>query len=146
MTGTSFTESFTWTAPASGTGAISFWGAANFVNHNALADNGDVWNTSSVVINEWPSTSVATVANNIKLSAFPNPVRNNLNLQMDNTEAGTYNLQVFDMIGRTVANESIVVNGNSHTSNINTGNWQPGTYHVVIEKDGYRKVISVVKQ
>ena len=147
MTGSSFTEAFTWTAPVAGTGVISFWGAANFVNGDVLAGPQDLWNTNSVIINEWPASSaVANVANSMSLSAFPNPVRNNLNLQMDNTEAGTYSLQVFDMIGRTVANENIVVNGTSHTSNINTSNWQPGTYHVVVEKDGNRKVMSVVKQ
>ena len=29
LSGSSFTQTFTWTAPAAGTGTISFWGAAN---------------------------------------------------------------------------------------------------------------------
>ena len=139
-----FTESFTWTAPAAGTGAISFWGAVNFINHNTGADAGDLWNTNMVVINELP-TSVANVSNNISLKAFPNPVINNLSLQMDNTQTGTYSLQVFDMSGKTITTETVVVDGISHTSNINTTNWLPGNYHVVIEKDGNRQVIPVVK-
>ena len=143
--GTSFTESFSWTAPAAGTGSVSFWGVVNFVNGNGNADGGDLWNTNHVVINEWTTLSVSSVANNISLKAFPNPVINNLSLQMDNTEAGTYSVQVSDMTGRTILNESIAVNGTSHTSNINTSNWLPGTYNVVIEKGGNRQVIPVVK-
>ena len=145
MTGTSFTESFTWTAPVTGTGVISFWGAANFVNGSGTADPGDLWNTNHVVINEWSTLSVSTVANNISLKAFPNPVSNNLSLQMDNTQAGTYTLQAFDMKGRVITTENIEVNGTSHTSNINTSNWLAGTYQVVVGKDGFNKVIPVIK-
>ena len=146
MTGSTFTEAFTWTAPVTGTGAISFWGAANFVNGNALADASDVWNTNMVIINEWPATSsVPNVMPNISLNAFPNPVSNNLSLQMDNTQAGTYTLQAFDMKGRVITTENIEVNGTSHTSNINTSNWLPGTYQVVVGKDGFNKVIPVIK-
>ena len=145
--GSTFTQTFTWTAPTAGTGTISFWGAANFVNGNGNQDAGDLWNTNNLIINEWPaSTGVATVANNISVTAYPNPVINNLNLQMDNTQTGTYSLQVFDNAGRTVAAEKIAVNGNNHTANINTANWATGTYQVVVEKDNYRRVISVVKK
>jgi hypothetical protein len=144
MTGTSFSESFTWTAPAAGTGSISFWGAVNFVNHNTFADNSDVWNTNMAIITE-STAFVANVPNNISLTAFPNPVSNNLSLQMNNTQAGTYSLHVFDMNGRSVTTDNIEVSGTSHTSNINTTNWLPGTYQVVIEKDGSRQTIPVIK-
>ena len=145
--GSTFTHTFTWTAPTAGTGTISFWGAANFVNGNGNADNSDLWNTNHIAIDEWPaSTGVATVANNISVTAYPNPVINSLNLQMDNTQTGTYSLQVFDNVGRTVAAEKIAVNGANHIANINTANWAAGNYHIVVEKDGNRQVISVVKK
>ena len=143
--GSTYVESFAWTAPASGTGTVSFWGALNAVTGDTTTPAGDTWNTTSLIINEWPSTGVVNVTNQISVTAFPNPVINTLNLQMNNTQEGIYSLQVFDMNGRMVTTENITVNGTSHTSTINTGNWAPGNYHVVLEKDGNHQVIPVVK-
>ena len=146
-TGTTYVESFTWTAPVSGTGTVSLFGAVNAVNNNDLADAGDLWNTTHLVLNELTSTtSVATVSNNINIKTYPNPATTNLNVQMDNAEEGTYALRVFDINGRMVHNENISVNSNNHTSTINTGNWGAGTYQLMLQKDGFSKTISVVKK
>ncbi len=144
LSGGSFSESFSWTAPVTGTGSISFWGAANFVNNNTGADAGDVWNTNHVVINEWPSatTSIATIANGMTINAYPNPFTNSFNLQTDNT--GTYSIQVYDFSGRNLVNEQITING--APVSINSGNWATGLYQVVLEKDGTRQIIPVIKQ
>ena len=144
-TGTTYVESFQWTAPAAGTGSVSFWGTVNACNANNRADVGDLWNTTNLSISEWSTTGVAEVTNNISISAFPNPVSSSLNVHIENTHSGTYSLQVVDMNGRTVTTENIVVNGSSHTATINTGNWTPGTYNVVVSKDGSRQVIPVMK-
>jgi uncharacterized protein (TIGR03437 family) len=52
---TSFT--FTWTAPATSVGPVTFYVAGNAVNHNGLADGGDHVYTNSYVLN--PATPVA---------------------------------------------------------------------------------------
>ncbi len=136
-------ESFTWTAPVAGTGTISFWAAVNCLNNVVGADAGDKWNTNHVVISEWPVvTSVAEVATSLGINAYPNPVVNNLNLQTDNT--GTYTVHAFGLNGRCIATEQVSINGTP--AGINTSNWAPGFYQVVVEKDGNRQVIPVVKQ
>ncbi|MFI5196827.1 MAG: T9SS type A sorting domain-containing protein [Chitinophagales bacterium] len=143
--GTTYVESFSWTAPAAGTGTISFWGALNAVNYDNTV-GGDFWNTTSKVINEWATTSVANVSNDISIKAYPNPATSNLNIQLDNAQEGAYSLQVFDLNGRIVTNENITVTGTSHTTNINTGSWASGLYNVVLQKDGFSKTIPVVKR
>jgi len=141
-----YVESFQWTAPVSGTGTISFWGVLNAVNGNGSADAGDLWNTTQITIDEWPvNTGIASVTNHMSVTAFPNPMVNNLNVKMDNALAGTYSVQVLDINGKTLTTENITINSASHTSNINTSNWLPGTYKLVVEKDGNRQVIPVVK-
>ena len=146
LSGSSFTKSFTWTAPVAGTGAISFWAAANFVNNDGNANAADVWNTNHVVINELVSTTaVSSVANNLSISAFPNPVMNNLSLHINNAVPGTYSVQVVDMSGRTITTETVSFDGANHSSNINTSNWLPGTYQVVVERNGDRQVLPVIK-
>jgi Secretion system C-terminal sorting domain len=141
-TGSTYVESLSWTAPVSGTGPISIWGALNAVNANN-SESGDFWNTNHVTINEWVSTaSVATVVSGINLKAYPNPVANTLNLQIEN--AGSYSVQVFDVSGKSIANQHIELNGGQST-NINSSDWAPGMYFVVVEKDGARQVVPVVK-
>jgi hypothetical protein len=139
-TGTTYVESFQWTAPVAGTGTISFWGALNAVDFNH-AVTGDFWNTTNLVVTEghWSVTSVASIANEVSFKAYPNPVSNSLNLQSEN--AGTYNVHVYDLNGRIYANEQV----SGLSSAINTSNWTPGLYQVVLEKDGNRQVIPVVK-
>ena len=55
-TGTGTTKnygnSFTWTAPALGTGTISFWAVLNAVPGTSGSSNGAHWNTTHIVINE----------------------------------------------------------------------------------------------
>ncbi len=50
--GTTYVESFSWTAPAAGTGVISFFAVLNAVNNNGQDDSNDKWNTAHLVINE----------------------------------------------------------------------------------------------
>ena len=144
--GTTYVESFTWTAPIAGTGTVSLWAALNAVNNVPpdVADAGDKWNTNHLILNEIVPSSVANVTNNINVSAFPNPVSNNLNLQFNNAQQGKYSIQVFDLSGRCISNESLELNSNQVT-NINTGNWTPGLYQVVIQKEGISQIVRVVK-
>ncbi len=145
-TGTTYIDSFTWTAPVSGTGIVSVFGALNAVNNNGGADNGDLWNTAQLVLNEITAPSaVASITGNISVTAYPNPVNNELNLQIDNALPGAYSYQVFDVMGRNMGGGSIEMNAASNKATINTSNWAYGTYNVVIEKDGVRQVTRVVK-
>ncbi len=148
-TGTTYVESITWTAPAAGTGVVSLWAAINAVNNlpPGGADAGDLSNTNHLVLNESSvTTSVSEVSSALSITAFPNPTTSNLNINLDNAQAGTYTLSVFGMTGAMVANRAIEVNGTSSTTGINTANWATGLYNVVIEKDGSRKTLLVVKQ
>ena len=49
--GTVYTESISWTAPAAGTGTVKFYTALNAVN-NDLSSSGDFWNNTSLPITE----------------------------------------------------------------------------------------------
>jgi hypothetical protein len=147
VTGTSFTQTFSWTAPATNVGSISIWGATNFTNGSTTVYSGDQWNTNHVVIAVWPAAeSAANVINSISITAFPNPATTNLNLQMENAAPGTYTLQIFNMNGSTVTAQNIDVSSASQVTDINTSNWAPGVYNVVVEKDGNRKTMIIVKQ
>lgn len=138
--GTTYVESFGWTAPTSGTGTISIWGALNAVNGNTTNDTGDHWNTAHIMLSEEAPAAVANVVNNIAVNVFPNPCSNALNVNIDNA-SGTYELNVFDLSGRAVAHES--VSGNTV---FNTTSWAAGMYYLSVSANGASKVYPVVKQ
>lgn len=145
--GTKYSESFSWTAPTAGTGTISIWAALNAVNANGTNDTGDKWNTNHVVINEWTSgASVASLSESAELNAYPNPVSNNLNLELKNIPSANYSLSVFDISGRKIIYQIIALSSASQTENISALNWKQGVYIIFLEKDNFQKYISVVKE
>jgi hypothetical protein len=145
-TGTTYVTLIPWTAPAAGTGTISIWTSLNAVNNNNLQDAGDLWNTSHLAVPEPAPTAVANVVNNVSVKAFPNPVVNNLQLQIEDATEGTYDLRVFSLNGKMVATEQINVSGSTSTTAINTSAWASGLYTLVLTNENSSKVITVVKQ
>ncbi len=135
--------SFTWAAPATGVGNITLYSTLNaVVGDDNVSDAADASNNTSLVLTqEAASTSVASVTSNITMSAFPNPVTNELHLAI--TEAGTYSVQAYDMSGRSVSNENITVNG--APASINTANWATGMYIVEVSKNGSSQFLHIVK-
>lgn len=53
--GTTYVQSFSWTAPASGTGSVSVWAALNAVNNDQTNSTADKWNTNHVILTEAPA-------------------------------------------------------------------------------------------
>ncbi|HET6225313.1 MAG TPA: T9SS type A sorting domain-containing protein [Bacteroidia bacterium] len=62
--GTTYVQTFNWTAPAAGTGTISFWAVINAVNGNNN-DTGDKYNTGHVTITELTPVSTLKVSTSV---------------------------------------------------------------------------------
>ena len=141
-----YDASFQWTAPATNMGTLTLYCTINAVNGNAIVDAADISGNDSLKLLSWASLETASVLENLSINANPNPTTANLNLQMENAQPGSYNLQVFNMNGSLVASQHVEVNTASQSTTINTTNWATGLYNVVIEKDGSHKSLLVVKQ
>ena len=103
--GTTYVESFSWTAPAAGTGTISFWAALMGVNNNGSQDAGDLWNTNHAVISEWTSSTAVNdlSQNKFDVNVFPNPVSDYLELVYTLSERSTVSVKLIDLSGKMVA-------------------------------------------
>ena len=139
-----YNASFTWTAPSTGTGKITMYCSLNAVNGDGLQDSADISGNTSVVLTQ-ATSGIEMNSNQISLSAFPNPVINTLNMSLENADKGSYTLQVFNLMGVSVANQQLEINATSKTVNLNTNSWAPGVYNIVLEKAGSRKTITVMK-
>jgi hypothetical protein len=99
--GTTYVESISWTAPAKGTGPISFWGVINAVNGNGTNDKGDLWNTNHVDIAELTPTGIASVADNNATNVYPNPFSTSTTFSLAN-EVNNATISLYDITGKEV--------------------------------------------
>jgi hypothetical protein len=142
-----YSRSFTWKAPTDSADTVSFWAVFNGVNGDGLANSADRWDTAHVILTRLPvPAGVDEESGVISLSAFPNPVLNTINIRLANAKAGVYSVRVYDMLGRVVATVNVDVNAANTTIALNAVNWLPGTYNAVIEKEGIREVVQLVKR
>lgn len=95
-----YTISFDWTAPAKGTGDVTFYGIINAVNANNTDDSGDdpsfgITKLLNEEINSGINENKALTAHNI----YPNPCQNTLNIE---GLTSTTPVSVLDLLGKEV--------------------------------------------
>jgi hypothetical protein len=146
-TGTTYTESFKWKAPAKGTGTVSIWGSLNAVNNNDTADAGDKWNNTHLVLNEWPSQSGIAPEDSpvFSMNVFPNPCSRNLNLQYSLSQNGKVTVDLYNLSGRKVFNvlDENLYPGNNRVSVSLPQNLPGGIYLLIanVNQSQYMKKI-----
>jgi hypothetical protein len=135
-----------WVAPPAGSGTVNIYAVVCAANGDAIEGTEDKWNKVSSTFTELlPTNGVASVTPALGISAFPSPVTATLNLRVNGTGNGVYSISAFGLNGHQVASKR-VQGGNGGLMAIDMADCAPGLYQVVIEKDGVKQVIPVVKQ
>ena len=138
-TGTSGTNSrtwtFNWTAPAQGTGSVTFYGAFNITNANNN-QTGDTCCTSTLVIPENNSAGVANLNyNQSKINVFPNPVSDNINIQYTLLNTAKVEIKIYDLAGKltnVLIEETKAAGDYLNNFNIDHSKFRKGIYVVEI--------------
>jgi hypothetical protein len=120
---------FKWTAPAAGTGSVTFYAALNAGDGNNSTTGDVVYVTDTTFIEDLSSSLQDTEAKS-KIVVFPNPTGNVLNVK--NIEMGKYQLQITDLIGRIVLEKNISLNRKVFTLDIS--NIPFGVYFLQLKK------------
>lgn len=94
------TWTFNWTAPSTGSGNVTFYGAFLFANGNN-ASSGDIVRTNTLVIPE-NTTGLAEIQDLQNVQVYPNPVTEKLNIQIYLTKSSQVSLSLIDLTGREV--------------------------------------------
>lgn len=95
------TWSFQWTAPATGQGPVTFYGAFNAANSDN-AKTGDSIFTSTLTVNE-NMTAVQDLDDvNFSFSMFPNPAADNLNVKFNLPESSFVEINLLDINGNGI--------------------------------------------
>lgn len=137
----------TWTAPATGSGDITFYAAFNAAN-NQNNDSGDLIFTSSYTVSEVVVNNgvdkVAAEVSNAKL--FPNPVYTDATLELI-LAAGNYTLNIIDLTGKTIDTgfQKFYSHGGTQQINVSFNELPVGLYFLEIQGETSKKVLRFQK-
>lgn len=129
----------TWTAPAAGTGDITFYGVINGVNGNGAADAGDTYTLKTTMLQENLSVSVEEISILSSVSIFPNPANNTINIRLE--ENNLYNYSIYGIDGSATSTGSI-----SGNATIDIAELAAGSYFIKVSDENQSKTIPFVKQ
>ena len=76
--------------------------------------------------------------NNRSFLIFPNPSSSDVTISMNFFDNGYYKLQLFDMMGKELLENSVEVTENSGIKNIQIANLSNGVYLIVVSNNDFR--------
>jgi hypothetical protein len=123
--------SFNWTAPAAGTGDVTFYGAFNFSNHNN-ATSGDLIKLSQFTVSEDLFTGIENISASAQINIYPNPVSDIARIVMPSS-IKPETIRIFALDGKVVRTfENLPTNENFE---MNVATLAAGTYYVSLETE-----------
>lgn len=135
---------FDWTAPTTGTGDVTFWGAFNFTNNNNSV-SGDVIVNDTYTVSE-STVSVSEIALGKEgFALYPSPVDGPMNVEFNLSNSSELSIELYSIDGKRAAillNETLVAGNHNLTFDMNQ--FSAGIYLVKLSnegKDHYKKVI-----
>lgn len=126
-----FTSSVEWTAPAKGSGPITFDLAVNCLNAMSGPDAGDQYKTMANTLTEGPALSVENIEFTSAISVYPNPATDVLNVKLLSNTSTARTYSIMNMSGAVVSKGQFSTNQTS----INVAQLAAGM-HILIVSDG----------
>ncbi len=134
-----------WTAPAAGTGPITFYAAGNAVNRNG-STSGDGAAAKTLKLTEQSATSAPDLAGaSVQMKVWPNPVSDIARVEINTAQAGQYQFRVVDISGKTVWQQTQRLGQGASRLEIPATAWAPGMYWLEAVSGGARQVIKLVR-
>jgi len=121
--------SFDWTAPAAGTGDITFYASLNAADGNGHP-SGDVIYDTHTTFTEDVSASINSSSNSNSFSIYPNPVNNILNIKLSDSEK--YDIQISDVNGKIIMKKTVLPT--DKLSQISVADLPQGVYFINVIK------------
>lgn len=129
-----------WIAPAATTGAVTIYAAGLAVNLNGNA-GGDGVATSSLELPEDNSSNVSSVLGQYaSMKVFPNPVQEDLNLEITSRTSGTFTLRFADISGKIIREEQIYLQSGLNQQNLLVDDLEKG--HYILQLSGAEHLAS----
>lgn len=127
------TWSFNWTAPASGTGTVTFYGAFNRANNLGTPLQDSIF-TSTLVVAENPTAIWDSEPSDVSFNVYPVPARENIFIRLKTLDNYLPEIQLTDISGKIIRRVSDAGSASAaeHTFDISTSGIDSGIYFVRI--------------
>lgn len=136
--------SFTWTAPEQSTGPVTFYSCGNGVNRNG-STSGDAAACATLELTERP-VSITTLGRETQLIVAPNPVAEQLNLNVRGNLQGNYAARLFDVSGKQWLTREITLTGGDNRFVFPAQELPTGVYFLQLTNGAEAATLRVVKQ
>ena len=134
-----------WTAPAAGTGSVTFYAAGNAVNGTG-STAGDQAVTNEITFTEnTTSTSAGLAKLGIRLNTFPNPTVDNLTLMLETEESKDLIVNIYNLEGQKVDSQNVVAQPGENRFQFDVAAYTSGIYFVEITDGANRTSTRFVK-
>jgi hypothetical protein len=80
----------------------------------------------------------------VSVSAYPNPLKDELNVRINGNTPGIFKLKITDLLGKRVYEKAITLNSSANDIKINTARWNDGIYILKIT-DSNNQTIDIQK-
>lgn len=139
------TWSFNWTAPAAGSGDVTFYGSLMAANNNGNEGGDNVFASTLTVIENVTPTGVEEHQALSGLTLYPNPTNGNFKLAINNAKTAV-ETRVFTTDGKLVYNQTTEPqsNGTQTVDLALNGKLTAGIYFAVVKAGSVQKVIKFV--
>lgn len=126
----------TWTAPASGTGPVTFYASGNGVNNNN-ASGGDAAAKTTLTLTENSSATENFGDQKPAFQLSQNPVLDRFFINFDENRAnGAVDVDIFEMAGRQVFSKKGASTSGGQSLEIDASDWQKGIFLVRLSSSG----------
>jgi hypothetical protein len=123
------TFSFNWTAPAAGTGDVTFYATGNATNQSGNTSGDFVYSTSLALSENNPSGNMEFNAVNADMNIFPNPAVETINATLHIGQKGQYEVRLFSLSsGQQVYAETKYFHPGNNLLTIENNGWDSGIY------------------
>ncbi|MCK5855874.1 MAG: T9SS type A sorting domain-containing protein [Bacteroidales bacterium] len=120
--------SFDWTAPATGSGGVTFYASLNAADGNN-ATSGDVIYNTNYTYNEDLSIGMNSEGLANSFNIFPNPANNVLSIETSSIQY--YDIKILDLTGKLIISDQF--NGGLESVDINISDLPKGSYIIQIQ-------------
>lgn len=121
-----------WTAPATGSGPVTFY-AAGLTHNNSGNAAGDGVATTTFTVTENDPSSINNANQDLtKMLISPNQVIDQANVSVFSKRSGDFDLNIFNTTGQLVYSENVNLQVGENQQSVNLGQLQQGIYFLQI--------------
>lgn len=134
-----------WTAPAAGTGDVTFYVAGLAINGNGNS-GGDGVATQTITLTEMPPSSTTQIDRGFAaIDLFPNPVIDRTTVSITSEEPGDFQMNVLNTVGQVIQSEKINLQAGQNERNLNLSDLQSGLYFLQVVGDDKMSTQQLIK-